>query len=85
MNSERNVRPPFVRNHYLPKWCHRLCNAVLVTLLVCLALVYVFPLRLALISDGLLFVLMLIVDPSRISFVEGLAGEEGYVDLDANR
>jgi hypothetical protein len=75
-------RKPFVRNHYLPKWIHRLCNAVLAAFVACLILIYVLPWRLALYTDAGLFVLILCLDPSRISLVDGLAGEDGYVDLD---
>ena len=81
MSTSRAGRKPFVRNHYLPKWLHRLCNALLATLVVLMLLIYIFPWRLALIVGVALFLLVLCIDPSKFSFVEGIAGEDGYVDL----
>jgi len=82
MNDDPKRRKPFVRNHYLPQRAHRLCNALLAALVVLLAAVHFLPLRFALTAGATVFVLILCVDPTTISFVEGLAGEDGYVDLD---
>ncbi len=82
MDENRKSRRPFVRNHYLPQWAHRICNALLTALVVLLPTIYVFPLRFALTADVALFFLVVFTGPNKISFVEGIAGEDGYVDLD---
>lgn len=82
MEGTPKSRKPFVRNRYLPQRVHRICNASLAALVVLLAAVYVLPLRFALIAGVSLFFLVLCVDPTTLSFVEGVAGGEGYVDLD---
>ena len=82
MTSTHKARHPFVRNHYLPNWIHRLCNALVVALVVSVLLVYLLPYRAAVMAGAVLFVVVLCINPRKLSFVEGVAGEDGYLDLD---
>ena len=78
----KKSRHPFVRNHFLPKWLHRFCNALLSALGIGVALLLLWPsLRSGMIAIAVFFI-MLLVDPDRLSFVEGIAGGEGYSDLE---
>jgi hypothetical protein len=81
--SQKMDRRPFVRNHRLPRWLHRFCNASITALLFATTVLLLWPNLTVGIGGAILsFVVMLFVNPERLSFVEGVAGEVGYVDLD---
>jgi hypothetical protein len=75
-------RRPFVRNHFLPHWVHRFFNAAIPSLLIATALLMLLSNLWIGIGSGLVvFIVLLLVNPDRLSFVEGVAGEDGYCDL----
>lgn len=82
MSSPWLPRRPFVRNQYIQKSVHRLCNAVVPALTVSTFLLLAWPNLWVGLGSGLaLFIVMLCVDPERFSLVEGVAGGEGYLGL----
>jgi hypothetical protein len=76
------TRRPFVLNQYLPNWLHRLCNALLSSLAVGTFLLLLWPdWRIGALS-ALVFVVNLLINPTRFSVVEGVAGDLGYIELE---
>ena len=75
-------RKPFVRNHYLPSWLHRLCNALFGSVLLTTGLFMLWPNLLVLWIGPATFVGLLLLSPNKFSCVEGVAGGDGYADLD---
>jgi hypothetical protein len=85
---------PFIRNHYLPQWLHRItCGAFAAA---CLALLgsnsvgepsdsWRHIVSLALIIASIPVGIVCACVAHRFSIVEGLAGDAGYEDLDENR
>jgi hypothetical protein len=85
-----------IHNRYLPTWVHRLANGVLAFLGAASAgtsgiLSFRDGSFLEAVSGWLLLlspavgVLFALLDPKRVSLVEGLAGEAGYDELDEHR
>ena len=82
-HAKRPPRRPFVRNHFLPRWLHRFFNALLPALVVATAVLMLLSNFWGGIGCGVAaFVVLLFVNPDRFSFLEGIAGEDGYCDLD---
>ena len=71
----------FVRNHYLPAWLHRLCNALLGSAILTTVSILLWPNLLMLWFGLAAFVGLLLLNPNRFSIVEGVAGGDGYADL----
>ena len=83
VEDRKTIRQPFVRNYFLPRWLHRLFNAVIASLLLATVLLLVWPnLKAGLGAALAAGIVLLFVNPDRLSFVEGTAGEDGYCDLD---
>jgi heme A synthase len=85
---------PFIRNHYLPQWLHRItCGGLATVVLALLGLNWlgepagswrhVVSLCLLILSIPVGIICACLTD--RFSIVEGVAGDTGYEDLDEKR